>query len=86
MRDDKALELSDSEFDLLWFLASQAGNVVSRDQLSAGLRGVAFDGLDRSVDMRVSKLRRRLGDRNAPHRYIRTLRSQGYLFLKVSTP
>ena len=85
MRAGRVVELSDSEFDLLWLLASHAGSVVSRDQLSSGLRGVAFDGLDRSVDMRVSKLRKSLGDGPVPHRYIRTMRSKGYLFLKESS-
>ncbi len=80
------LILSDSEFDLLWLLASQAGTVISRDRLFTGLRGVAFDGLDRSVDMRVSKLRKSLDDHHTPHRYIRTIRNRGYLFLKDSTP
>ncbi|WAS98850.1 response regulator transcription factor [Nannocystis punicea] len=74
--------LTDAEFDLLWLLATRAPAVLSRDELVAELRGIEFDGLDRSIDMRVSKLRRKLGDDQAPHRRIRTVRGRGYLFVK----
>ncbi|PCC74593.1 two-component system, OmpR family, response regulator RstA [Nannocystis exedens] len=74
--------LTDAEFDLLWLLARRAPAVLSRDELVAELRGIEFDGLDRSIDMRVSKLRRKLGDDQPPHRVIRTVRGRGYLFVK----
>jgi DNA-binding response OmpR family regulator len=74
--------LTDAEFDLLWLLATRAPAVLSRDELVAELRGIEFDGLDRSIDMRVSKLRRKLGDDQAPHQRIRTVRGRGYLFVK----
>ncbi|UQA60735.1 response regulator transcription factor [Polyangium aurulentum] len=74
--------LTDAEFDLLWLLASRAPAVLSRDELVSELRGIEFDGLDRSIDMRVSKLRKKLGDEPPPHRIIRTVRGRGYLFAK----
>lgn len=77
----QSLTLSTAEFDLLWLLASQAGQVLSRDTLMQALRGVSYDGLDRSVDVAVSRLRRKLGDEPPAPTRIKTLRNQGYLFV-----
>lgn len=56
------IEVTTAEFDLLWLLAEHAGEPVTRDQLFENLRGIPYDGLDRSMDMRVSQLRKRLVD------------------------
>ncbi len=75
------IELSTGEFDLLWLLASQAGKVVDRDSALKSLRGFGYDGLDRSVDIGISRLRRKLQD-NAHHPFrIKTVRGRGYLFV-----
>lgn len=74
------LELTTNEFDLLWLLASHAGQVLNRDDILAALRGIGYDGLDRSVDLRISRLRKKLGDDpQQPHR-IKTVWGKGYLF------
>lgn len=79
---DREVVLTTAEFDLLWMLAESAGNILSRDQIMAGVRRIDHDGLDRSIDMRVSRLRKRLGDDpDNPHR-IKTVRGKGYLFSK----
>ncbi len=70
------LELTTAEFDLLWLLAGHVGEVVDRDALYSTLRGIEYDGRDRSVDVLVSRLRRRLAD--GPVR-ITTVRGAGYL-------
>ncbi|WP_342380026.1 winged helix-turn-helix domain-containing protein [Myxococcus stipitatus] len=57
-RAESALHLKDAEFDLLLLLANRASEVLSRDDLLSALRGIEHDGLDRSIDMRISKLRR----------------------------
>jgi DNA-binding response OmpR family regulator len=72
--------LTTAEFDLLWALASRAGSIVSRDDLFRSTRGLEHDGLDRSIDMRVSRLRKLLGDDPQQPRLIKTVRGQGYLF------
>lgn len=78
--DGNDIALTDIEFDLLWLLAEKAGLIVSRDELFRKLRGFAYDGLDRSVDMTVSRLRRRLGDDAANPTRIKSVRGKGYLF------
>ncbi len=76
------ISLVDSEFELLWILASHAGGIVKRDDLFSMLRGKDYDGLDRSIDMRISKLRKKLAVGNPEKEYIRTLRQLGYIFVK----
>lgn len=72
--------LTTAEYELLNFLAHRAGQVVSRDDIMQGLRGLEFDGLDRAIDARISRLRKKIGDdAQAPVR-IKTVRGQGYLF------
>lgn len=77
-----AIDLTTAEFDLLWLLASHAGNILSRDDLLQELRGIGFDGLDRSIDARISRLRRKLGDDPENPTRIKTVRGKGYLFSK----
>jgi two-component system OmpR family response regulator/two-component system response regulator RstA len=77
------LELTSAEFDLLWLLASHAGTVLSRDDLIGRLRGISYDGLDRSIDSRVSRLRRKLGDAPTAPVRICTVRGKGYLFSRL---
>ena len=74
------VSLSTNEFDMLWILASNAGEVVTRDQLINTLRGIEYDGLDRSVDIRVSRLRKKLPSKYVEHG-IKTVWGKGYLFV-----
>jgi len=78
----KRIDLTTAEFDLLVVLASHAGQVLERDALLRALRGIDFDGTDRSIDARVSRLRRKLGDGPEPH-HIKTVRNRGYLFSRT---
>ena len=80
-REGEMIDITDSEFELLWILATNAGTVVKREELFEKVRGIPYDGLDRSIDMRVSKLRKKLDAGSRGIEYIRTLRQLGYLFL-----
>ena len=71
--------LSSNEFDLLFFLASRAGEIQSRETLYLQLYKREYDGLDRTLDVRISHLRKKLGDAGEPDR-IRTVWGHGYLF------
>ncbi|MBL3600121.1 MAG: response regulator [gamma proteobacterium endosymbiont of Lamellibrachia anaximandri] len=79
--DGKCVELTTSEFDLLLILASGAGNILNRDAILQAWRGIEYDGLDRSVDIAVSRLRRKLNDDASPPQRIKTVRRRGYLFV-----
>ncbi|OCG31161.1 DNA-binding response regulator [Gilliamella sp. Choc4-2] len=76
------IDLTTAEFDLLWILAINAGSILSRDDIFSQVRGIDFDGSDRSIDARVSRLRRKLlDDPDNPSR-IKTVRGKGYLFMR----
>jgi DNA-binding response OmpR family regulator len=80
-RGDMNIEFTTTEFDLLWLLASHAGNILSRDLISETLTGIEYDGLDRSIDIRISRLRKLLNDDPTKPKGIKTVRGQGYLFV-----
>lgn len=74
--------ISSNEFDVLCILAKSAGQVVSRPALVTELRGIEYDGFDRSIDILVSRIRKKLGDdAQNPYR-IKTVWGKGYLFVK----
>ena len=78
---ERDVELSTSEFDLLLLLAQQAGSPVARKDIVSELRGIEYDGFDRSTDVIVSRLRKKLGDDlSSPYR-IKTVWGKGYLFV-----
>ena len=76
------VELTTNEFELLWLLASRPGEILTRDVILDSLRGIDYDGADRSVDLRVSRLRKKLGDNTSHPTRIKTVRGKGYLFVK----
>ena len=73
--------LTSAEFDLLWALAGKAGQPVSREVLLKELRGIDWDGIDRSMDVRVSQLRRKLAADPDHEGRIKTVRGVGYQFV-----
>ncbi len=74
--------LTAGEFQLLALLASQAGRPVDRDTITQSLKGIPYDGQDRSFDLRISNLRKKLDDEIPPYKYIKTVRNKGYLLVK----
>ncbi len=77
---DQHIELTSHEYELLWLLATNAGEPQSRDYIHQQMIGREYDGLDRSVDVRISRLRKKLGDNaKLPYKII-TVWGKGYLF------
>jgi two-component system response regulator CpxR len=77
------LPLTPIEFDLLAVLARAAGRALTRDQLLDAVSGRSYEVFDRSIDVHISALRRKLKDDPKHPRYIRTVRSAGYMFCKT---
>lgn len=77
----KEIDLTTAEFDLLWNLAKNVGEVVSRESIYMELVGIPYDGIDRSIDLRVSRLRKRLGDDPANPTRIKSVRGVGYILV-----
>lgn len=79
--DGNALTLTPVEYHLLVVLAQSVGRLKTREQLLNAIRDRNYDIFDRSIDVHISALRRKLGDDPKNPRYIRTVRSAGYLLL-----
>jgi len=78
---DQPIALSSNEFDLLAYLAAHAGEIQSRETLFQKLYKREYDGLDRMLDVRISQLRKKLGDESDSAARIKTIWGQGYLFV-----
>jgi DNA-binding response OmpR family regulator len=78
---ERRLSLTHVEFDLLIALVRFRGRVRSREQLLEQVRGRELGAFDRSIDMHIAALRRKLGDDPRAPRYIRTVRSAGYMLV-----
>jgi len=77
--NDRPVGVSSHEFDLLALLARSAGHPVSRDTLVTEMRGIEYNGLDRSIDISISRLRKKLDDDASAPARIKTVRGKGYL-------
>ncbi len=80
LRDGHELTLTGAEFDLLVALVAHPNRVLSRDTLVDKLKGYDRDPFDRSIDNRVTRLRKKIESDPAAPGYIRTVRGEGYLF------
>ncbi len=80
--NDELVDFTSAEYDLLWLLASNAGKILSREDIFERLRGIEYDGQDRSIDVRISRIRPKIGDDPENPKRIKTVRSKGYLFVK----
>lgn len=78
---DEVIPLTSHEFDMLWLLADNASTVVDRDKLYREIIGREYDGVDRSADVRISRLRKKLhDDAKSPFR-IKTIWGKGFFFV-----
>ncbi len=77
--------LTSAEFAILQIFVSHPNRVLTRDQLMDRLKGYDRDPFDRSIDVRVTRLRRKIEDNPAEPRYLRTVWGQGYLFAPKGT-
>ena len=83
--EENPLKLTALEFDLLLSLARARGRVKSRENLIETLGERLYDGLDRSIDVHIWSLRRKLGDDPKNPRFIRTIRAVGYMLINPDT-
>lgn len=79
--NNEPVDLTTSEFELLVLLFENRGKTVSREDCIQGLRGINYDVTDRSIDMRISGLRKKLKDETQPYRIIKTIRNKGYMLV-----
>ena len=82
--DNEPLELTGTEFTLLYLLAQHLGQVVSREHLSQEVLGKRLTPFDRAIDMHISNLRRKLPERTDGQPWFKTLRGRGYLMVSIT--
>ena len=79
----KVLETTTVEFNLLEVLLRSAGNVVSRDEIASVVLGRELSPFDRSIDVHISKLRKKLGNLPNGRERIKTIRNTGYMYVSM---
>jgi two-component system phosphate regulon response regulator OmpR len=80
LRGDVEVTINGAEFDLLSVFVKHPNRVLSRDDLIGWLKGYERDAFDRSIDVRVTRLRRKIEADPVRPQYVRTVRGEGYLF------
>lgn len=78
--NNKEITLTPNEFDLLYQLALAPGRVFTRDQLIEAVMGIDFDGFDRTIDVHIKNLRKKIEEDTKNPRYIKTVTGIGYKF------
>lgn len=78
--NNKEITLTPNEFDLLYQLALAPGRVFTRDQLIEAVMGIDFDGFDRTIDVHIKNLRKKIEEDTKSPRYIKTVTGVGYKF------
>lgn len=84
--NEKTVELTSTEFELLTLLMENYGKFVSREELSEKVLGKRLQSFDRSIDMHISHLRKKLGCSTFGRDRIKTLRGSGYQFITDEQP
>lgn len=78
--DNEEVMLTPNEFELLYELASSPGRVFTRDQLIEAVMGIDFDGFDRTIDVHIKNLRKKIEQDTKTPKYIKTVTGIGYKF------
>ncbi|MEM0515755.1 response regulator transcription factor [Pseudoalteromonas sp. YIC-827] len=81
VQNGKVVDLTTAEFELLALLASNPGVICDREFISAHFHKLGYESSNRTIDLRVSRIRKKLGDENHPSTRIRTIHGKGYLFV-----
>ena len=75
----KHIDITSAEYEIILYFMRNPATILNRDMIIKEIRKIEYDGFDRSIDMRISSLRKKLDDTRPPYKYIKTIRSQGYI-------
>ncbi len=79
--DGRVVNLTSCEFDLLSYFFANQGVILTREEIYRQMRGIEWDGADRSIDLRVSRLRSKISDDGKSPRFIKSVRGTGYMLV-----
>ncbi|MFT6900328.1 MAG: DNA-binding response OmpR family regulator [Colwellia sp.] len=77
--DNKLVDITSGEYEIIIYFMRNPSTILNRDKIIKDIRNIEYDGEDRSIDMRISSLRKKLNDTQPPYKYIKTIRTQGYI-------
>ena len=80
--DGRVVNLSSCEFDLLSYFFANQGVILTREEIYRQMRGIEWDGTDRSIDLRVSRLRSKISESGKSPRFIKSVRGTGYMLMR----
>jgi DNA-binding response OmpR family regulator len=75
----RLIDITSAEYEIILYFMHNPATILNRDMIIKEIRKIQYDGLDRSIDMRISSLRKKLDDTRPPYKYIKTIRAQGYI-------
>ncbi len=78
------LDLTSTEFDIVLVLALRTGESISRDELYREVRGIPYDGIDRAMDIHVSRIRRKVDAAGGSGKWIKSVRGIGYMLVDIA--
>jgi two-component system phosphate regulon response regulator OmpR len=78
---DVEVTLTTAEFELLYYLCTNPFRVLTRDSIMENTKNITWESFDRSVDVLVSRLRKKLGDNPSSPQIIKTVWGEGYMFI-----
>ncbi len=81
LKDDAEVELTFHEFTILYLLVDNKGRIMSRDNIMDAVKTTGEYSFDRSIDVHISRLRKKLGDKSGKPQMIKTVRGAGYMFI-----
>ncbi|MBE0359854.1 response regulator transcription factor [Pseudoalteromonas aliena] len=76
---EKTVSITAAEYEIILYFMNNPAIIHTREMIIKKIRNIEYDGLDRSIDMRISSLRRKLNDAIPPYKYIKTIRAKGYI-------
>ena len=79
-KDGKAVELTSAEYELFLLLYKNKGNVITRDYILENIKTMSYESIDRTVDVLIGRIRKKIGDDPRNPKYIKSIRGYGYKF------
>ena len=79
-KNGKVVDLTSAEYELFLLLYKNKGNVITRDYILENIKTMSYESIDRTVDVLIGRIRKKIGDDPRNPKYIKSIRGYGYKF------
>ncbi len=79
-KNGKTVDLTSAEYELFLLLYKNKGNVITRDYILENIKTMSYESIDRTVDVLIGRIRKKIGDDPRNPKYIKSIRGYGYKF------